>query len=147
MTRPLERLDRIDVQVDVHEEIRPGSPEVWRPNSFQEWIEFKRVSAVMEAWSEQARHERALRLSASRWIFSLIALQVLGVFFIIASIGFGFMALDVRVLQVLIGAVCADIFGLGFVVVRFLYKEPLKIDIKDILRGSEKPMTSCTLAS
>jgi hypothetical protein len=124
----------VSIELAAVEEIHPGSPEIWRPNSFQEWIELKRVDAVLDAWSEQARHERALRFSSSRWIFLLIALQVFGIFLFMGLIGLGVMIIDVTVLQVLIGAVCADVFGLGFAVTRFLYREPLKIDLENLLQ-------------
>lgn len=127
------------IEIVAAEEIRPGGPSLWQPNNFQEWIELKRVDAVLEAWSEQARHERGLRISSANWIFLLIGVQVAAIFGIIGLIGFGWMSIDVPVLQVLIGAVCADVFGLGFAVTRFLYREPLKIDLEHLLRHAAGP--------
>lgn len=122
-----------EINVLAATEIAPESPSLWKPNNFREWIELKRVDAVVEAWSEQARQERSLRKSTSKWIFALIALQMVGVFSIVSSIGLGWMNISVSVLQVLIAGVCAEVFGLGLLITKFLYREPLKIELPDVL--------------
>lgn len=124
------------------DQISPEGSELWRPNSFNEWVELKRVDAVLSAWTEQAKQERALRLSTSKWIFGLIVMQILGVFVIVVSIGIGSMNLNVSVLQILISGICAEVFGLGFLVTKFLYREPLKIELASILsRGGGELQT------
>jgi hypothetical protein len=117
-------------------EVIPGSTDIWRPNSFSEWIELKRVDAILDAWTEQAKQERNLRRSTSKWIFGLIAFQVIAVFSIVACIGVGWMNLNESVLKILIGGICAEAFGLGLLVTKFLYREPLKIELAPLLKKS-----------
>jgi hypothetical protein len=127
----MEQLSEIEIASVT--EISPGNAALWRPSNFHEWVEQKRVDALLEAWSEQAKQERSLRKTTSKWIFALIAFQMVGIFAIVSSIGLGWMNIGVPILQVLIAGVCAEVFGLGLLITKFLYREPLRIELPDVL--------------
>jgi hypothetical protein len=107
-------------------EISPGDPSVWQPKSFPEWEAREKAKTFLTAWTDQMVHERALRSLAAKVIFGLIGAQVLGVFGVVTFQGLGFLVIDVKVLQVLIPSVLADVFGLGFLVTKYLFSQPLR---------------------
>ncbi len=80
-------------------------------------------------------HERSLRSLAAKVIFGLIGAQVLGVFAVLALQGLDVLHLDVGVLQVLIPSVLGDVFGLGFVVTKYLFSQPLRHGLDALVRG------------
>jgi hypothetical protein len=114
-------------------EIRPGDPSTWQPRSFDEWQSRERLQTFLSAWSEQIRDERMLRRRFSGWIFTLISLQTLGVFALVVADGAGWMTLRLEVLQVLIPSVLAEVFGLGFLVAKYLFSQPLRHSLDSLV--------------
>lgn len=117
------------------QEIEPGDPSVWQPQSFDEWAARERTQTFLVAWTEQTVHERALRSLAAKVIFGMIGAQVLGVFALVVLQGVAIIRLEVGVLQVLIPSVLADVFGLGFVVTKYLFSQPLRHGLDALVRG------------
>lgn len=116
-------------------EIAPGDPSVWEPQSFSEWEALAKTRTFLAAWTDQTAHERALRSLAAKVIFALIGAQVVGVFAIIVLHGREVLSLEVGVLQVLIPSVLGDVFGLGFVVTKYLFSQPLRHGLDALVRG------------
>lgn len=117
------------------QEIEPGDPSVWQPQSFSEWEALEKTKTFLAAWTDQMVHERSLRSLAAKVIFGLIGAQVLGVFAVLALQGLAVLHLDVGVLQVLIPSVLGDVFGLGFVVTKYLFSQPLRHGLDALVRG------------
>lgn len=117
------------------QEIEPGDPSVWQPQSFGEWEALEKTKTFLAAWTDQMVHERSLRSLAAKVIFGLIGAQVLGVFAVLALQGLDVLHLDVGVLQVLIPSVLGDVFGLGFVVTKYLFSQPLRHGLDALVKG------------
>lgn len=118
-------------------EIAPGDPSVWEPQSFSEWEALAKTRTFLAAWSGQTAHERVLRSLVAKVIFTLIGVQVVGVFGIVILAGLDILTIEVAVLQVLIPSVLADVFGLGFVVAKYLFSQPLRHGLDALVRGKE----------
>ena len=117
------------------QEIVPGDPSVWQPQSFSEWEARERTKTFLAAWTDQMVHERSLRSLAAKVIFGLIGAQVLAVFAVLALQGLDVLRLEVGVLQVLIPSVLGDVFGLGFVVTKYLFSQPLRHGLDALVKG------------
>ena len=117
------------------QEIEPGDPSVWQPQTFSEWEALEKTKTFLAAWTDQMVHERSLRSLAAKVIFGLIGAQVLGVFGVLALQGLDVLRLDIGVLQVLIPSVLADVFGLGFVVTKYLFSQPLRHGLDALVKG------------
>jgi hypothetical protein len=55
-------------------EITRDQHDLWQPETFGESSEATRLEAILNSWSKQSDHERALRSQIAGWIFGLIAL-------------------------------------------------------------------------
>lgn len=118
-------------------EVTPGDPAVWQPQSYAEWEARERTQAFLAAWIDQMGHERSLRSLAARVVFSLIGAQVLGVFTLLVLQGTGVISLDHDVLKVVVPSVLADVFGLGFVVTKYLFSVPLRSALDTLAMRNE----------
>lgn len=98
--------------------LNPGS---WQPQSLTEWLEVKETSTILNAWKEQQDHERALRRMVCIWVFILISLQILGVFGVVIADA-GDYKLNPDLVKFLIPSVLSEVFGMGFVVVKYLFR-------------------------
>lgn len=96
-------------------------PEYWRPQSLQEWNEFAKTSALVEVWVEQQTHERSLRRTIGIWVFWLISLQILGVFALVVLDALKIFSVNQTLTEILIPSVLGEVFGMGFVVVKYLF--------------------------
>lgn len=99
-------------------EVEPG---YWKPQSIDEWAEVQKTTAFLNTWTEQQAHERSLRKMMGIWIFVLITLQVLGVFGIVFLDAYKQLTLNADIVKLLIPSVLGEVFGLGFVVVKYLF--------------------------
>jgi len=97
------------------------TPDSWRPQTLREWTEVQETSALLTAWTEQQGHERALRKMVAIWVFVLISLQILGVFGVVATEGAN-RKLNPELVKLLIPSVLAEVFGMGFIVVKYLFR-------------------------
>lgn len=111
---------------EISGEVQPGDGDVWQPNSFAEWQAAERTKTYLNAWSEQLAHERDLRSYWARMLFKLIAWQVAGTFVLVIGQGLGCFEFGQGVLQVLIPSVFGEVFGMGFIVVKYLFSQPLR---------------------
>jgi hypothetical protein len=98
----------------------------WQPQSFQEWTEMTRTSAFLTVWVEQQSHERALRKVIGVWVFVLITLQVVGVFALVVLDACHVFQLNQRIVEFLIPSVLAEVFGMGYVVIKYLFRANTK---------------------
>lgn len=96
-------------------------PEYWKPQSLTEWSEMQRTTAFLSTWIKQQNQERGLRKMIGIWVFVLISLQVAGVFALVALDATEAVTLNTSIVQLLIPSVLAEVFGMGFVVVKYLF--------------------------
>jgi hypothetical protein len=120
----------------IESELLPGDRGVWAPKSFDEWVARERTTTFLTAWAEQLTHERDLRGYWARRIFYLIAAQVAGAFGLVIAQGLQWIQVAPEVLQILIPAVLTEVFGLGFLVVKYLFSQPLRHSLDTLLEGS-----------
>lgn len=97
-------------------------PEYWHPQTFQEWTEMTKTSALVSVWVEQQTQERSLRKTIGIWVFILITLQIVGVFAIVVLDALKLLQLNQSIVEFLIPSVLGEVFGMGFVVVKYLFK-------------------------
>lgn len=121
---------------EVRGEISPRGSDAWQPTSYREWEDRERAKTFLAAWSEQMSHERSLRSFSAKWIFALIVLQVVATFLLVLAQGLGWIEIDKQILQVLIPSVLAEVFGLGFLVVKYLFSQPLRHGLDSLVHGS-----------
>jgi hypothetical protein len=97
-------------------------PEYWQPQTFQEWTEMTKTAALVNVWVQQQTHERSLRKTIGIWVFILITLQIVGVFAIVVLDAVKLLQLNERIVEFLIPSVLGEVFGMGFVVVKYLFR-------------------------
>lgn len=99
-------------------EVDPG---YWNPQSIEEWAEVQKTAAFLNAWIPQQAQERSLRKMIGIWVFILITLQVIGVFGLVVLDACKLLMLNADIVKFLIPSVLSEVFGLGFVVVKYLF--------------------------
>lgn len=119
------------------EEVSTGDPSVWRPGSYIEWEARERTRTFLATWAEQMTHEQKLRTAGARTIFWLIGLQVAGAFGLVVAQGLGWLTLDAGLLKVLLPSVFAEVFGLGFVVTKYLFSQSLRHGLDTLVQGAK----------
>lgn len=122
-------------------EVNPGAPDVWQPTSYVEWEAQQRTTTFLGAWSDQMGDERSLRRFCSKWIFFLITIQVFAAFGVVIAQGLGWITIDIGLLKVLIPSVLTEVFGLGFVVTKYLFSQPLRHSLDSLVRKSRSTGT------
>ena len=70
---------------------------------------------------QQQAQERSLRKKIGIWVFILITLQVTGVFGLVFLDACKLLMLNTDIVKFLIPSVLSEVFGLGFVVVKYLF--------------------------
>jgi len=125
----------VQVTPDTLTELVPGDPTVYQPQNFNEYLAREKARTFLGAWTDQMVHERSLRSLAAKVIFGLIGGQVLAVFAVVVLQGLGDLKLDVKVMQILIPSVLGDVFGLGFVVTKYLFSQPLRHSLDGLVKG------------
>jgi hypothetical protein len=99
------------------------SSDYFKPTTIEEWAEVKKTTVFLAAWIEQQRQERSLRKMIGIWIFTLITLQVIGVFGLVVLDAFKLLIMNTDIIKFLIPSVLSEVFGMGFVVVKYLFKQ------------------------
>jgi len=99
-------------------ELAPGA---WQPESLQEYLDLQESSILLEAWREQQRDERSLRKMIAVWVFILISAQILAIFALVLWDG-GQHKADPALVKILIPSVLAEVLGMGFFVVKYLFR-------------------------
>lgn len=130
---PPAQVSTVDLQVV--SEVLPEDPSMWTPKSYSEWESRERVRTFLDAWSEQVRDERSLRRTCANWIFCVISFQVLAVVGLVIAQGIGRLQLDLGLLKVLLPSLLGDVFGLGFVVVKYLFSQPMRQNLDTLAAG------------
>jgi hypothetical protein len=100
-------------------EVEPG---YWKPQSIQEWAEVRKTTAFLNVWIQQQEQERTLRKMIGIWVFILITLQVMGVFGLVVLDACKLLTMNTDIVKFLIPSVLSEVFGMGFVVVKYLFK-------------------------
>lgn len=118
--------------VDVLGEVKPLDGSSWEPNNFAEWEARERLQAYLRVWSQQADDERKMRSLYAKMIFSLICAEVAIAFVLMILIGADVLHFDVSLLKVLFPSVLAQVFGLGYLVTRYLFGKQLSLPISEL---------------
>jgi hypothetical protein len=121
---------------EVRGEIAPSAVDTWQPSSYNEWEARERAKTFLSAWSEQMSHERSLRAFSAKSIFALIVAQVVATFSLVIAQGLGWLQIDHTILQILIPSVLAEVFGLGFLITKYLFSQPLRHGLDSLVEGS-----------
>ena len=117
-------------------EIAPSAVDVWQPASYGEWEARERARTFLAAWAEQMSHERSLRSFSAKSIFALIVAQVVATFAMVIAQGLGWLQIDKTILQILIPSVLAEVFGLGLLVTKYLFSQPLRHGLDSLVEGA-----------
>jgi len=125
--------------VDVLDEVKPHDGASWEPNNFAEWEARERLQAYLRVWSQQTDDERRMRSLYAKMIFSLICAEVAFAFALILLIGADILRFDVTLLKVLFPSVLAQVFGLGYLVTRYLFGKQLSLPISEIQQRKKSP--------
>jgi hypothetical protein len=107
--------------------LKPFDPEsLWSPRSFKEWAAQRRLMVFLQAWEAQADQERILRGRCAWMIFSLALFQSGAGAALLVAIGLGKLTLEANFLKILYSALLTEVFGLFFVLTRYLFSQPAK---------------------
>lgn len=128
--------------VDVLGEVKPQDGSSWEPNNFAEWEARERLQAYLRVWSQQTDDERKMRSLYAKMIFSLICVEVALAFVLMLLIGADVLHFDVTLLKVLFPSVLAQVFGLGYLVTRYLFGKQLSLPISEIPQRRKSPRSS-----
>lgn len=93
----------------------------FQPTNIDEWQLKKQITVFLATWEKQNDQERSLRKMIGVWVFILISFQVFGVFFLIFLDAIKCITLNQSLVQILIPSVLTEIFGLGYVVTKYLF--------------------------
>ncbi|RWY79141.1 hypothetical protein EHI46_00150 [Rhizobium leguminosarum] len=127
--------------VDVLGEVKPQDGSSWEPNNFAEWEARERLQAYLRVWSQQTDDERKMRSLYAKMIFSLICVEVAFAFLLMVLIGAEVLHFDVTLLKVLFPSVLAQVFGLGYLVTRYLFGKQLSLPISEISQRKKSSRT------
>jgi hypothetical protein len=116
-------------------ELSPTDPAAWLPASYDEWEAKRKTETVLGTWSDQMTHERRLRSIAAVSIFGLIVIQVIGVFALLVAQGLGRLHLDAGLLQIVVPSIFGEVFGLGFLVTKYLFNQALRHGLDSLIQG------------
>ncbi|HEX8431551.1 MAG TPA: hypothetical protein VF625_09695, partial [Longimicrobium sp.] len=78
----------------------------------------------------------SLRTFSAKWIFVLIVVQVVATFALVIAQGVGWLQIDKEILQILIPSVLGEVFGLGFLVTKYLFSQPLRHGLDSLVEGA-----------
>src|SRR5690242_15861539 len=103
---------------EVQGELQQG---YWQPQTYAEWEGIQKTTAFLAEWGEQQKQERSLRKMIGIWVFVLISFQIVGVFALVTLDAINKITLKIPIVQLLIPSVLAEVFGMGLVVVKYLF--------------------------
>ena len=75
--------------------------------------------------------ERGMRAFYAKLIFGLISFEVGCAFLLIFLNGLGYFEMDVGLLKILFPSVLAQVFGLGYLVTRYLFGKQLPLPLPE----------------
>ena len=103
---------------EVTGELEPG---YWVPQCLAEWLEVQRTTVFWGAWGQQQQEERNLRRMLGIWVFILMSAQVAAVFGFILLDAAKVVTLNTTVVQLVLPCVLGEVFGMGYLVVKYLF--------------------------
>ncbi len=109
----------------------------WQPKNLQEWLEMKKTETTLSTWKEQQDQERDLRKTISKVIFTIISCQLVAIFFLVTADSLSWIKINENILQILFPSAVFEVFGMGFIVVKYLFSKPSKT-ILDFLTNQPK---------
>jgi hypothetical protein len=68
----------------------------------------------------------------------LITFQVVAVFALVVAQGLGALSLNVDLLKILLPSVLTEVFGLGFLVAKYLFNQPMRDSLNGLAAGIPK---------
>lgn len=107
--------------------------EYWKPQTIEEWTDVQKTTVCLHIWTQQQQQERGLRKLIGIWVFIIITLQVLGVFALVILDALKVLTMNIDVVKFLIPSVLTEVFGMGFIVVKYLFK-PSNVIPSDFLK-------------
>jgi hypothetical protein len=72
----------------------------------------------------------------TKWVFQLIALELVCLFGILVAVGLGKLDVPIRLLMTLVPSIFAQIVGLGFIVAKYLFDASNSKSMQDLIRSS-----------
>jgi hypothetical protein len=94
----------------------------WTPQNISEWALVQKTSTFLNIWSKQQDQERNLRRMIGIWVFVLITIQILSILVFVALDATGLLILNTGIVKLLIPSVLSEVFGMGLIVVKYLFK-------------------------
>ena len=96
--------------------------EYWTPQTVEEWTDVQKTTVCLHIWTQQQQQERGLRKLIGIWVFIIITLQVVGVFTLVVFDAWKILSMNIEIVKFLIPSVLTEVFGMGFIVVKYLFK-------------------------
>jgi hypothetical protein len=96
--------------------------EYWTPQTVEEWTDVQKTTVCLHIWTQQQQQERGLRKLIGIWVFIIITLQVVGVFTLVVLDAWKILSMNIEIVKFLIPSVLTEVFGMGFIVVKYLFK-------------------------
>ena len=93
---------------------------VGRPVTPQDVDTYDRLSQI-EAWTEEERGQRRLRIIYGTTILALLSVQVIAITVFVFLIGLGTITIDRWVTTTFIGGTLAEVSSMIFLIVRYLF--------------------------
>lgn len=97
-------------------------PNYWTPKNLQEWTDVHKTATFLNIWNVQQHQERHLRKMISIWVFIIISFQIVCIFILIALDAYKILQLNVVVMKILFPSILTEVIGMGFIVVKYLFK-------------------------
>jgi len=91
------------------------------PRDIYEKIYFSKSEALIDEWRRQCDQDRKMRGRFATWVFILASGQIILMFALIALVGFEFFKFPGYIVEVTIPSMLSEIFGLAYLVVRYLF--------------------------
>jgi hypothetical protein len=111
----------IQLPQSIKEVFNELEPNYWEPQTIDEWSTVVRTTAVLNAWKEQQDQERKLRKTYARWVFGLITFQIIMIFVLVFLDSISWIAIKETTIKILLPSALGEIFGMGFLVVKYLF--------------------------
>lgn len=91
------------------------------PKDIYEKIYYTQSEALIEEWRSQCNQDRSMRGRFATWVFILASGQIIFMITLIILIGFDILKYPGRIIEVAIPSMLTEIFGMAFLVVKFLF--------------------------
>jgi hypothetical protein len=106
----------------------------WSPQNIDEWTDVQKTKVCLHVWTQQQQQERSLRKMIGIWVFIIITAQVVGVFSLVTLDAWKLLTMNIGIVKFLIPSVLTEVFGMGFIVVKYLFKSSNVIPIEFLIK-------------